>query len=147
MLRTALGPAVARFLEDPTIVEVMLNPDGRLWVDRLTEGLADTGERCVGFACEQARVAGFGEGASVSREGRERGVEGSDRRREREGDAERGTLQGRRRERERRREESGSVRARHRTGRLSIGGERRKQNGEVGGALVAAGSAPRRDAL
>ena len=23
----------------------MLNPDGRLWVDRLTEGLADTGER------------------------------------------------------------------------------------------------------
>ncbi|MBE0578752.1 P-type conjugative transfer ATPase TrbB [Devosia sp.] len=44
MLRTALGPAVARFLEDPTIVEVMLNPDGRLWVDRLTEGLADTGE-------------------------------------------------------------------------------------------------------
>jgi type IV secretion system protein TrbB len=44
MLRTALGPAVARFLEDPAIVEVMLNPDGRLWVDRLTEGLADTGE-------------------------------------------------------------------------------------------------------
>ncbi|MBN9252674.1 MAG: P-type conjugative transfer ATPase TrbB, partial [Mesorhizobium sp.] len=45
MLRTALGPAVARFLEDPAIVEVMLNPDGRLWVDRLTEGLADTGEQ------------------------------------------------------------------------------------------------------
>lgn len=45
MLRTALGPAVARFLEDPTIVEVMLNPDGRLWVDRLSDGLSDTGER------------------------------------------------------------------------------------------------------
>ena len=30
MLRTALGPAIARFLEDPAIVEVMLNPDGRL---------------------------------------------------------------------------------------------------------------------
>jgi len=45
MLRTALGPAVAGFLEDPAIVEVMLNPDGRLWVDRLTEGLADTGEQ------------------------------------------------------------------------------------------------------
>lgn len=45
MLRTALGPAVAGFLEDPGIVEVMLNPDGRLWVDRLKEGLADTGER------------------------------------------------------------------------------------------------------
>ena len=45
MLRTALGPAVAGFLEDPSVVEVMLNPDGRLWVDRLTSGLADTGER------------------------------------------------------------------------------------------------------
>lgn len=44
MLRTALGPRVAAWLEDPAIVEVMLNPDGRLWVDRLKEGLADTGE-------------------------------------------------------------------------------------------------------
>jgi hypothetical protein len=28
MLRTALGPAIARYLEDPDIVEVMLSPDG-----------------------------------------------------------------------------------------------------------------------
>lgn len=45
MLRTALGAAIARHLEDPSVVEVMLNPDGRLWVDRLSEGLSDTGER------------------------------------------------------------------------------------------------------
>ena len=45
MLRTALGPAIAAFLEVPSIVEVMLNPDGRLWIDRLSSGLADTGER------------------------------------------------------------------------------------------------------
>ena len=45
MLRTALGPAIAAFLEDPSIVEVMLNPDGRLWIDRLSSGLSDTGER------------------------------------------------------------------------------------------------------
>jgi type IV secretion system protein VirB11 len=45
MLRTALGPAIAQFLEDPATVEVMLNPDGRLWIDRLSEGLSDTGER------------------------------------------------------------------------------------------------------
>ncbi len=45
MLRTALGPAVARFLDDPAIVEVMLNPDGRLWIDRRASGLADTGEQ------------------------------------------------------------------------------------------------------
>ena len=44
MLRTALGSAITGFLEDPSIVEVMLNPDGRLWIDRLSEGLADTGE-------------------------------------------------------------------------------------------------------
>jgi type IV secretion system protein TrbB len=44
MLRTAFGPAIARFLEDPAVVEVMLNPDGRLWIDRLSSGLADTGE-------------------------------------------------------------------------------------------------------
>jgi P-type conjugative transfer ATPase TrbB len=45
MLRTALGPAIAMFLEDPAIVEVMLNPDGKLWIDRLSDGLADTGAR------------------------------------------------------------------------------------------------------
>jgi P-type conjugative transfer ATPase TrbB len=44
MLRTAFGPAIVRFLEDPTIVEVMLNPDGRLWIDRLSSGLTETGE-------------------------------------------------------------------------------------------------------
>jgi type IV secretion system protein TrbB len=43
MLRTALGPAIAAFLEDASIVEVMLNPDGRLWIDRLAGGLEDTG--------------------------------------------------------------------------------------------------------
>lgn len=43
MLRTALGPGIASWLEDESVVEVMLNPDGRLWVDRLAEGLSDTG--------------------------------------------------------------------------------------------------------
>lgn len=44
MLRTALGPAIALWLEDPSVIEVMLNPDGRLWVDRLGEGVSDTGD-------------------------------------------------------------------------------------------------------
>lgn len=43
MLRTALGTSIAAWLDDPEIVEVMLNPDGRLWIDRLGAGLADTG--------------------------------------------------------------------------------------------------------
>jgi type IV secretion system protein VirB11 len=45
MLRTALGSAISAYLEDPGIVEVMLNPDGRLWIDRLSGGLEDTGCR------------------------------------------------------------------------------------------------------
>ena len=44
MLRTALGPAIAGWLDDASIGEVMLNPDGRLWIDRLAGGLEDTGE-------------------------------------------------------------------------------------------------------
>lgn len=44
MLRTALGPAIAAWLDDPAVIEVMLNPDGRLWLDRLGEGISDTGE-------------------------------------------------------------------------------------------------------
>jgi type IV secretion system protein TrbB len=44
MLRTAFGPAISGFLEDPAVVEVMLNPDGRLWIDRLSGGLAETTE-------------------------------------------------------------------------------------------------------
>jgi len=45
MLRTALGSAIAGWLDDPSVGEVMLNPDGRLWIDRLAGGLEDTGER------------------------------------------------------------------------------------------------------
>ncbi|SEO08479.1 Type II/IV secretion system protein [Paracoccus alcaliphilus] len=45
MLRSALGPAISAYLQDPGVIEVMLNPDERIWVDRLLEGLADTGER------------------------------------------------------------------------------------------------------
>ena len=44
MLRTALGPVIAAYLEDPDIIEVMLNPDGRLWVDRLSSGLSHANE-------------------------------------------------------------------------------------------------------
>ena len=43
MLRTALGGAIAEWLADPSVIEIMLNPDGRLWVDRLGAGLADSG--------------------------------------------------------------------------------------------------------
>ncbi len=66
MLRTALGPAIAAWLEDPGVVEVMLNPDGRLWVDRLTEGLIDTGERLAAADGERiVRLVAHHVGAEV----------------------------------------------------------------------------------
>ncbi|TPG51746.1 P-type conjugative transfer ATPase TrbB [Sphingomonas glacialis] len=45
MLRTAMGASIATWLADVSVIEVMLNPDGRLWVDRLGEGISDSGER------------------------------------------------------------------------------------------------------
>ncbi len=45
MLKTAMGPAIAGALADQTVIEVMVNPDGRLWLDRHGDGRSDTGER------------------------------------------------------------------------------------------------------
>jgi type IV secretion system protein VirB11 len=43
MLRTAMGPAIGAALADPLVVEVMVNPDGSLRLDRLGEGRIETG--------------------------------------------------------------------------------------------------------
>jgi P-type conjugative transfer ATPase TrbB len=45
MLRTAFGSTIAAALADPTVIEVMVNPDGRLWIDRAGTGRADSGAR------------------------------------------------------------------------------------------------------
>jgi type IV secretion system protein VirB11 len=45
MLRTAFGPTIAAALADPAVLEVMVNPDGRLWIDRATSGRVDSGQR------------------------------------------------------------------------------------------------------
>ncbi|MER9299806.1 P-type conjugative transfer ATPase TrbB [Mesorhizobium sp. M0621] len=76
MLRTALGPAISRFLDDPKIVEVMLNPDGRIWVDRLVEGLSGTdemisaadGERIVRLVAHHVGAEVHGRSPRVSAE-------------------------------------------------------------------------------
>lgn len=66
MLRTALGPAIAAYLEDPAIVEVMLNPDGRLWVDRLKEGLVATDDILIPADSERiVRLVAHHVGAEV----------------------------------------------------------------------------------
>lgn len=40
-----MGADIAAWLDDPAVIEIMLNPDGRLWVDRLGQGIADSGKR------------------------------------------------------------------------------------------------------
>ena len=53
MLRTAMGPAIGAALADPAVVEVMVNPDGRLRLDRLGEGRSFTGVRLEGAEVER----------------------------------------------------------------------------------------------
>jgi len=66
MLRTALGPLIAAHLEDPGVVEIMLNPDGRLWIDRLSHGLEDTGSRIAPADAERiVRLVAHHVGAEV----------------------------------------------------------------------------------
>jgi type IV secretion system protein VirB11 len=45
MLQTAMGAEIAAALADPAVIEVMVNPDGSLRLDRLGEGRVDTGVR------------------------------------------------------------------------------------------------------
>lgn len=76
MLRTALGGEIAAWLEDPSVIEVMLNPDGRLWIDRLGEGLGATertmsaadGERIVRLVAHHVGTEVHGGAPRVSAE-------------------------------------------------------------------------------
>ncbi len=53
MLRSALGPAIGAWLADGNVAEVMLNADGKVWVDRLSDGMADTGQRLAPAQAER----------------------------------------------------------------------------------------------
>lgn len=53
MLRTALGPVIGAALDDPEVVEVLLNPDGALWVDRLGSGRSPSGHSLSAAAAER----------------------------------------------------------------------------------------------
>ena len=53
MLRSAMGPAIAHALEDPEIVEILCNPDGSLWFDRLGSGRAPSGLKLTGPDAER----------------------------------------------------------------------------------------------
>jgi len=53
MLRSAMGQRIAAALADPAVIEVMVNPDGALRVDRLGEGRTDLGIRIAPAATER----------------------------------------------------------------------------------------------
>jgi Flp pilus assembly CpaF family ATPase len=42
-LRRELGEQICAFLEQPDIIEIMLNPDGSLWIDRLGGDMEQVG--------------------------------------------------------------------------------------------------------
>jgi len=68
MLKSALGPAIAAWLDEPEVAEVMLNADGRLWVDRLDSGMARTEERLSPMQAERIiRLVAHHVGAEVHR--------------------------------------------------------------------------------
>jgi type IV secretion system protein VirB11 len=64
MLRTAMGPEIAAALADSQVVEVMVNPDGALRLDRLGSGRVETGalletaqvERIIRLVASHART-------------------------------------------------------------------------------------------
>jgi P-type conjugative transfer ATPase TrbB len=43
-LRQAMGPVIAEAMADRLVVEVMVNPDGKIWIDRIGEGRSFTGK-------------------------------------------------------------------------------------------------------
>ncbi len=76
MLQSAFGPHIQAWLSDERVTEVMLNPDGRLWLDRLGEGLSDTavtmapetGERIIRLVAHHVGLEAHGKTPRVSAE-------------------------------------------------------------------------------
>jgi type IV secretion system protein VirB11 len=76
MLRTAMGPGIAAALADPVVIEIMVNPDGMLRLDRLGEGRIETGtiydpaqiERIIRLVASHARTEAHAASPIVSAE-------------------------------------------------------------------------------
>lgn len=76
MLKSAMGPAIAAAFADEAIIEIMVNPDGTLRIDRLGEGRSDSGvrldpaqvERIIRLVASHARTEVHGDAPIVSAE-------------------------------------------------------------------------------
>lgn len=49
-LTREMGPVVGELLNDPKVIEIMLNPDGELWVERLGEAMKPCGHMALATA-------------------------------------------------------------------------------------------------
>jgi type IV secretion system protein VirB11 len=69
MLATALGPSISALLAAPDTIEVMVNPDGRVWVERAVRGREAAGVRLEPGESERAiRLIATMTGSEVSRD-------------------------------------------------------------------------------
>ncbi len=53
MLRTAMGVDITQALTNPHVLEITVNPDGRLWLDHAVGGRVDTGVHLAAAAVER----------------------------------------------------------------------------------------------
>lgn len=42
-LKYSFGDTINKYLDDPDVIEIMLNPDKKLWIEKLKTGIEDTG--------------------------------------------------------------------------------------------------------
>ena len=69
MLKTAMGETIAAALSDPSVVEIMLNPDGLLWIERHGDGRICSGKALTPSEAERViRLVGSHIGQDVTRE-------------------------------------------------------------------------------
>ena len=76
MLKTAFGPVIGGALEDASVIEIMVNPDGALWIERHGKSRIEEVQRLrsadveriirlvasqIGFDCDKARPIVSGE--------------------------------------------------------------------------------------
>jgi type IV secretion system protein VirB11 len=54
-LKKELGPTVRKGLEDPAVVDIILNPDGKIWIGKIGKPMEDTGET-MSFVMAQAML-------------------------------------------------------------------------------------------
>jgi len=68
MLKTAMGPEISAALNDPSVIEIMVNPDGQLWIERQGSGRSVSEKHMGASAAERViRLVGTHIGQDVTK--------------------------------------------------------------------------------